>query len=234
MKSKIIRLKDIDLSKRLSKECIIAAKRFGLQIEEFDAINGLDFPNHFSKYNLKPAKKFKKFRAGVFGCFLSHFYLWMECFQNQEPYLILEHDGFFIKPLPTDVCDKFQDILKLDSENPFSKDYSRTIDEQKNNNIEITEIHFNEQVIEKAGYYSLGAYGYIIKPHAAKQLIDWIAENGFLPADQQIASNICKIETVRPTIVRLHPYYEVQNATIKAMSLTKNDHLLVAKEKNKK
>lgn len=233
MKSKIIRLKDIELSRRIAKECIVAAKRFNIKLEEFDAINGLEFMDHFEKFSLRPAKKFKKFRAGVFGCFLSHYYLWKECVQSKEPYLILEHDGFFIKPLPSDICERFQDVLKLDSENPYSKDYSRAITEQENNQLEISDIYRNDQIVEMAGYYSVGAYAYIIKPHAAKNLIDWVADNGFLPADQQIATDICKVETVRPTIVRLHPYYDIRNATIKSMSMTKNEHLLVTKEKSK-
>lgn len=232
MKYKIIRLKDVDLSKKLADDCIKAGKDFGYKIEEFDAINGLNFVHHFDKFNLRPAKKFKKFRAGVFGCFLSHYYLWLECIQNNEPYLILEHDGFFIKPLPVDVCERFQDILKLDTENPYSKGYNNAIVEQENNELEISEIYHNDQISEIAGYYSIGAYAYIIKPHAAKKLVDWISKNGFLPVDQQIAVDICKVETVRPTIVRLHPYYEFRNGTIKAMSMTKNEHLLVTnKEK---
>ncbi len=230
MKAYIIRLKNIKLSKKLSQECIIAAKRFNIKVEEFDAINGLDHKIHFEKLNLRPAKKFKKFRAGVFGCFLSHYYLWLKCFESQEPCIILEHDGYFIKPLPTDILHQFEDILKLDNENPFSLDYERIIAENMSTPVTVKEIEKSDILDNGAGTYSIGAYGYIIKPQAAKKLIDWIAENGFLPADQQLGSNICKIETVTSTVARLHPYY-IHESTIKSASLTKNEHLLLEGKK---
>jgi hypothetical protein len=68
-----------------------------------------------------------------------------------------------------------------------------------------------------------GAYGYIIKPHAAKKLVDWIQINGFVPADQQLGDAIVKIDVITPSIVRLHPNYV---GKIAELSLTGNPNLL--------
>lgn len=231
MQSFIIRLKEVRLSRILSKECIAQGKKFGLKIEEFDAVNGLDYKVHFDENNLRPYKKFKKFRAGVFGCFLSHYYLWQHCCFINKPLLILEHDGYLIKPLPKNICDQFEDVLKLDSEDPYSKNYEKTISNNENNPLVISEIDHNENIRAEAGYYSMGAYAYIIKPHAAKKLLDWVRENGFLPVDWLIASEIIKVQTVRPTIVRLHPYYFQEVGNIKSQSMTFNEHLLVGERK---
>jgi hypothetical protein len=68
-----------------------------------------------------------------------------------------------------------------------------------------------------------GAYGYIIKPHAAKKIVEWISVNGFVPADNQIGDALVDIQVVSPTIVRLHPAYYNR---IGELSLTGNPHLL--------
>lgn len=227
MKCKIIRLKDNLISEKHADECIKQAKKFKLDVEYFDAINGLNYPSHLKKLQISPRYKFKKGRAGVYGCFLSHYYLWKECSQGKEPFLILEHDGFFVRPLPVNVLDSFKDVLKLDRLDPYSKNYDITINiELAINDIHI-EKYFNNQAkfLEKnqTGNYMRGAYGYIIKPHAAQKIIEWISINGFVPADQQIGDAIVDIQVTSPTVVRLHPNY---NNRISELSLTGNPDLL--------
>ena len=78
---------------------------------------------HLKRLKITPKYKFKKGRAGVFGCFLSHYYLWKQCVEDNVPYLILEHDGYFLRPLPKDILEKFEDVLKLDGLDPYSKQY---------------------------------------------------------------------------------------------------------------
>ena len=142
------------------------------------------------------------------------------------PYLILEHDGYFVRPLPDDVLDRFDDVLKLDGENPFSKDYDQIINSQnaqttsiqKYNNPDAKFLHKNE-----TGNYMRGAYGYIIKPHAAKIIVDWISVNGFVPADNQLGDALVDIQVTVPSVVRLHPAY---NNRIRELSLTSNPELL--------
>ena len=73
--------------------------------------------------------------------------------------------------------------------------------------------------LNETGNYLKGAYSYIIKPKAAKKIVEWIKINGFLPADIQIGNKLVDINVVKPTIVRLHPLY---NRQVIKLSLTRN------------
>ena len=226
MKSYIIRLKDNKISEKYASECVNQAKTFGIDVDYFDAVNGLEYSSHLEKLQIFPKYKFKKGRAGVYGCFLSHYYLWEACAKKNVPFCILEHDGYFIRPLPENILDKFKDVLKLDNLDPFSKLYNDVLIEQQNLDISITKynnptakfLHKNE-----TGNYMRGAYGYIIKPHAAARLLHWIKKNGFVPADNQLGDAIVDIQVTVPTLVRLHPDYFNR---ISKLSLTGNPSLL--------
>jgi len=226
MKTFIIRLKNNTISEKHAAECVEQAATFGITVEYFDAINGLEYHNHLSKLNIHPRYKFKKGRAGVFGCFLSHYYLWKKCIEENEPFVILEHDGYFIKPLADDILEKFDDVLKLDNLDPYSKEYNNMIINQQESDILITTYNnAQSKFLEKnqTGNYMRGAYSYIIKPHAAKKIVDWISQNGFVPADQQLGDAIVRIQVTTPTIARLHPAYFMK---IGELSLTGNPELL--------
>lgn len=226
MKTVIIRLKNNPISEKYASLCVDQATSFGVSAEYFDAINGLEYLSHLDRLGIHPRYKFKKGRAGVFGCFLSHYYLWKQCADTNEPFLILEHDGYFVKSLPDNILDTFSDVLKLDNLDPYSKSYNNTITCQHELDITVQKYH-NDQAkfLEKnqTGNYMRGAYSYIIKPHAAKRLVDWISVNGFVPADQQLGDAIVDIQVTVPTIVRLHPDY---HSRIGELSLTGNPELL--------
>ena len=225
MKAKIITLKNNELSERVAKDCIEQAAKFGISVEIFNAINGLDYEQHLEKLNVRPLKKFKKGKPGVYGCFLSHYYLWKECAESNEPYLVLEHDGFLIKPLPDNILDQFEDVLKLESENPYSPEYENRLELIKDHNLTYNIVEPYRDMNNGAGWYSVGAYAYIIKPHAAKKLITWIDENGFLPADQQLGSYAVTLHECKPSLARLHHFY-IKDGNIKAMSTTMKTELL--------
>jgi len=225
LKFKIIRLKDNALSERIANESIAQAKLFNIDVELFDAINGLTYQEHLDTLGIKPLKKFKKGKPGVYGCFLSHYYLWKQCFEEQVPFVILEHDGYFIKPLPENILDTFDDVLKLESENPYSPTYEQQLDTIYQDPLSVSIVEPTGDMNNGAGWYSVGAYAYIIKPHAAKKLIDWIDANGFLPADQQIGSYAVTVHECRPSLARLHPFY-IETKGIKSMSMTMNTELL--------
>jgi len=240
MKSFIIRLKNNAISESQARDCVDQARLFDIDVEYFDAVNGLEHEAHCEKLNIRPLKFFKKGLPGVYGCLLSHYYLWLKCIELDEPIVILEHDGYFIRPLPDDILDRFQDVLKLDSLNPYDPEYSTIIEDSfyvenddsslgdgssLTDGLKISEIDKNKKLHNDAGFYSWGSYAYIIKPHAAQSMIDWIAEHGFLPSDQLLGTRVALIETCRPTMARLHPFYAVDD-NIHAMSLTRNPKFL--------
>ena len=156
--------------------------------------------------------------------FFSHYYLWLECMQTNTPLVILEHDGYMLKPLPSNILDTFEDVLKLDRYNPFSNKYNKVLEEESTTKLSIekyTNIENKNPVKIGTGNYFLGAYAYIIKPEAAKKLIIWIRQNGHTPADQQIGDWIVDTRTTIPSLARLHPFYAIKT-NIKRHSLTRN------------
>jgi len=231
MKTFIIRLKGIALSEQLADECIEQAKKFNIYPEKFDGINGLTYPEHLEKLQIRLMKKFKKGRPGVVGCLLSHYYIWLQCMQDTESYLVLEHDGYMIRSLPSDIEQSFTDILKLDYENPYGSLYEERLKHNASNPIQIKTVEpgvgtCDEIMNNGAGWYSTGSYAYIIKPHAAGKMVNWIKDHGFLPSDQQLASDAADIKICDPSIVRLHPYFTHEHRLIKSMSMTMNPELL--------
>lgn len=233
MKAYIIRLSTNLHSCQMAHECKIQAEKFGIDVEYFEAINGIDADIHYEKTGVpKPKKSFKKGRAGVLGCFFSHYYLWKKCEETNESFIILEHDGYVIKPIPDTVLDEFTDVLKLDRLDPYSKNYNELIDAESLLPVSIQKyINTSPKNIEKigTGNYFKGAYSYILKPSGAKKLLKFIHENknekGHRPADQQIGDLVLNTWTTVPTLVRLHPFYSIED-NIKTASLTGNPDLL--------
>ena len=104
----------------MAKDCYDQAILHGLSPSYFKAINGNDAALHYQRTGVRLRRKMKKGRLGVVGCFFSHYYLWQECMQTNTPLVILEHDGYMLKPLPANILDTFEDVLKLDRCDPFS------------------------------------------------------------------------------------------------------------------
>jgi GR25 family glycosyltransferase involved in LPS biosynthesis len=225
MKCKIICLKASNISVQNTKDCIEQAKKFNIDVEIFNAIDGRESKKHFDVLNIKKKWDFKEGGTiGIDGCFLSHFYLWKECFETNIPYIILEHDGYFIKKLPDNILKKFEDVLKLDHLDPFSQYYNQQLESHKNINENIIKYYndFSKQThLNETGSYLRGAYSYIIKPLAAKKLINRVYEQGYLPADCQIGDEIVDIKVCVPTIARLHPMYSI-NKNILELSTTRD------------
>jgi GR25 family glycosyltransferase involved in LPS biosynthesis len=137
---------------------------------------------------------------------------------------VLEHDGYFIKKLPDDILNKFLDVLKLDHLDPYSCYYNEQLKSYKNLNDSVIDYYndYSKQThLNETGSYLRGAYSYIIKPLAAKKLIDRVYEKGYLPADCQIGNKIVDIKVCIPTIVRLHPMYS-KNKNILELSTTRD------------
>jgi len=208
----------------MAEECKEQAAKFGIEAEYFKAINGNDVDLHYEKTGVFQKRKTKKGRLGVLGCFFSHYYLWLKCVELSEPIIILEHDGFILRSIPDSILDNFDDVLKLDRLDPYSKSYSTSLKQEENLDIKIEKyVHLNPKNPHKigTGNYFKGAYAYIIKPHAAQKIIDHISVNGHVPADQQIGDWVVDTRTTVPSLARLHPWYSIGN-NISTGSLTKN------------
>jgi len=171
----------------------------------------------------------KNRRAGVIGCFLSHFMLWKKCVESSRPFLILEHDGIIIKNINSTILDEFSDILTLDRHNPYLEDYEYLLRKESKKSLQVVEFYNKKSKAAKipshfAGEYLNGAYAYIIKPNAATKLINYVYRDpkklGPLPADRQMGKEVVDLKTVIPSCARLHPFFNTKN--IEEKSLTRN------------
>ena len=218
MKSFIITMLGHEMSEQLSAECREQAAKFGINVEVFEAVWGRDYEQHLKKLNIKRGRqKLSKMTLGHYGNFLSHFYLWMACVKDNEPYLVLEHDGWLMREIPKNIFAQFDDICKLDCFSPYMKKdggYDAIVDRDLTSPvavhpiIDIPKLTGYDDALrfkKQAGCYSTGVYAYIIKPQGAKKLIDWVYENGFLATDNQVNTNVMDVKVCVPSLVRLHP-----------------------------
>lgn len=219
MKCRIIRLADHEFSRRIANECIEQARQFGLDVEPFDALRPAQAQYLFDWLGIKkyPAK-LKKDHPGVMGCAASHFSLWQQCVQDDEPYLILEQDGYMVRPLP-DL--EFDEVLKLDSGDPFSADYEQYVTQSGQQQVLDYDLSwgYKKKAAPYGGYFR-GAWAYIIRPVAAAKLVAAFKTNGWVPADKQFGADLLHLQTVKHTVFRIHPEYN--NTNIRDLSLTRN------------
>jgi glycosyl transferase family 25 len=209
----------------MAVKCIAQAKEFGIDAGVFNGIHGADAPEILADLKLRQYKpKMKGGRLGVLGCFLSHYFLWQECYNSQEPLMILEHDAYMLRPLPKKVLKRFPDVLKLDSLDPYRNTYNEEIKNQSQE-VRVWSLHDRTdhgKYKHYRGLYSIGGYGYIIKPHAALEIITQCKRYGFRPADHMIhTTKKIDIHHISPSVVRIHKSYDSLE-TMRTMSLTRN------------
>ncbi len=210
MKSYIITLRGHRLGEQISAECRAQAACFGITVELRDAVNGHGWQDHLQREGLRPANFREKSKTpGIYGNFLSHYHLWKDCALGTEPYLILEHDGYFVRPLPANVLGQFTHVLKLDDVSAYRSDYDQVMRSQSQSAqpVEILPMSTVGRKNHGAGFYSPGSYAYIIKPTACQLLIDSVKKKGFLPTDNQLGLGVVDIKVCNPTVARLHEFY---------------------------
>lgn len=219
MKTFIITLLDSTLSTSLAADCIIQANKHNVNPYIWPAVNGAIYGERkFSEHQIKPFMIQHLNVPGVIGCFLSHYELWLKCIELDETILVLEHDGFLLSQLPDNINDMFQDVLYLDPFKPTEPDYNSLVE----NNVVACDSVFSPEANGSsfAGEFLTGAYGYCIKPAAAKALVDFSKNIGALPADVIIGRDIVDIKCTTANFLRLHPFYN--QTTIHSNSSTAN------------
>lgn len=122
MKAKIITIAGNSVSENASKKCIESHKRVGneFDLEVFDAVTPDQVPRMMNSNMLQWTYPLEggrvDFATGLkltayptvdpnkrIACFLSHWTLWKEVAQTNEPMLILEHDAVFVQRLDPDM-----------------------------------------------------------------------------------------------------------------------------------
>lgn len=173
LKCFIIYLPKYQKSVEWSNISLQSGLELGWNVTLFEGVDGLTVQDNTNwgswgiKINRKDSKCLSQFeRPGVRGCFLSHWLLWKKCLELNEPIGIFEHDVLFKKSMKE--IPIFNDILKLEG--------------------------YILNKAKPAGPWYEGARAYLITPLGAKKLVDWVEENGCLPADVVIGKNVVDIQ----------------------------------------
>jgi GR25 family glycosyltransferase involved in LPS biosynthesis len=138
------------------------------------------------------------------ACTLSHYSLWLHCYQIEEPIMILEHDAFFTKRFDyKDVKVKFTgDILGIND--PVGSTRRATIFKDKisgtDERIKVSETPWIDDRMVPQGL--AGNSAYIIKPEGAAKLISLTAEHGLWPND----AIMCK-QLLPGKLQHVYPFY---------------------------
>ena len=207
MRAFAILLKESELAQTVSAESVTAAALHGVTLEIYDAVLGYNSRPLFEQYGID---KFLNYtiidKPGHQGCFLSHFELWQRCAELNEPIIILEHDGIFIRDLPEDVLDHFDEVLRLDCFQHFKQGYNEQVEASLNQPVDYFRRDPDYHWHSSGGYY-IGAYGYIVKPQGARKLIDHAQKQGVVCAEAHLGLDIVDIVSTTVTVVRLHQHY---------------------------
>jgi len=222
MKAFVIILQESEHSRKVGAEAIEAARKFGIEPEVHNGVLGYNAPEKFREYGItRFLTRDIIDNPGHQGCFLSHFELWMKCVKLNEPTIILEHDAVFIRTLPDDILDKFDGVLKLDPFDVFdtTEIYTKNVQGHMSEPVEVWH-QPSRNTWHGTGEFLWGAYGYIIKPHAAMELVQFARRIGAAPTDIHIGRNIVDIKTTTVTVVTMNQTY-IDNG-VKQLSSTSN------------
>jgi len=194
MKSVVIYLPEIERTVKAAQTALESAKQFGLDVELFNGYTPSRADDYIKKENLKmydPGPKLfriKNKKGGVRGCMISHLNVWKKCVALNENLVVLEHDS---KVVSNTFLQPFEDILHLDNHRwaepdpdlgtpPTVKDF---------------------EWFRKGERQLKGTYGYVIKPHAARRLIQGAYEDGITASDMFVKDKYVKIQVVTPRAV---------------------------------
>ena len=198
MKAFVITLENNQYSVESANRCIQSAKQFGQDVEIFHAVHkdnaydilkSLSLPRWTwagnndtqqvcSKTGLKQFPYNTDDIRKKIGCTLSHYLLWEWCVKFDEPILILEHDAVFVRPLP-DI--QFEGICQINDPSgctPRGRQWSETL-KRKGEGVHKKTVIFNDGRPDGLA----GNSAYVIKPWAAKELINKTRELGIWPND---------------------------------------------------
>ena len=144
-------------SEQVAERCIKSAARYGVIVEPVYGYTPKDDPVKIAEDLGIPTQGFIERYSRFENClsaFLSHHKLWMWSVENNEEILILEHDAYFNNEIPNYVAHR--GVLSLGA--PSYGKYN------------IPKLLGVNKLQSKA--YLPGAHAYIVKPEAAKVLIE--------------------------------------------------------------
>ena len=193
MKAFIIYLKEVQSTIDSALECKRTAREYGLDAWLMEGFTPSRADQFIKEQNLKPYLPGPKLfqikwqKGGVRGCMISHYHVWKKCMELDQPIVVLEHDSRVVSETYTA---DFEDVLHLDAHR-FEQDPDRDKDP-------VVQDFVN---VRKGENQLMGTYGYVIKPHAAKRLIQGAHEDGITASDMFVKDKYVRIQVVKPRAV---------------------------------
>ena len=193
MKAFIIYLKEVQSTIDSALECKRTAREYGLDAWLMEGFTPSRADQFIKEQNLKPYLPGPKLfqikwqKGGVRGCMISHYHVWKKCIELDQPIVVLEHDSRVVSETYTA---DFEDVLHLDAHR-FEQDPDRDKDP-------VVQDFVN---VRKGENQLMGTYGYVIKPHAAKRLIQGAHEDGITASDMFVKDKYVRIQVVKPRAV---------------------------------
>lgn len=208
MKAFVITLKNNQYSNQVANRCIDSARKVGVTVQKFDAVNK-DVAEQIMKINklewtwannntsaaICPITKLHQhvyktadLRARI-GCALSHYFLWQHCVDLNQPILILEHDAVFLRPLPEF---DFKGICQINDPAGATRRGGWWSNEmKKRGGVGVFEKTWVTEERERHIPDGLaGNSAYVIKPHAAQELINTYHKLGVWPNDAMMCKQL--------------------------------------------
>ena len=199
MKAYVITLAHSQYSKESADRCIKSAKEIGgIDVAKYSAVGKMASEEVAEYEGLKWTwagnndKSFTDPKTGLkhfpyktddirkkIGCFMSHYFLWQKCVEDNEDYLILEHDAVFVHPLPSIIS--FKGICMINDPTgatPRGRQWADTM-KKRGDGVHKKTIIFNDGRPDGLA----GNSAYIVKPWACKELINKTKEVGMWPND---------------------------------------------------
>lgn len=132
------------------------------------------------------------------ACSLSHYTLWKRCVELDEPVLILEHDSLFIKQFdPSTIINSTFGIVGIN--NPFHATFAfnryHDMIQQRKEELQPAPMLASKEIPQGLA----GNSAYVIKPYAAKHLIELCYKYGLWPNDAIMCQQLCNFLGVSKT-----------------------------------
>ena len=156
MKNFVITIASNDKSVEAATRCIESGKRYGLEIEYYDAFTPADYKQYLkeNKVNTQPFDNSKWSREdNAKAAFCSHFSIWQYCAELNQEVTIFEHDAMIVAPIPM-----------------FSYNGCISLGKPSYGKFNTPSNLGTNRLVSKR--YFPGAHAYRLKPNAAKLLVD--------------------------------------------------------------
>tara|TARA_B110000495_G_C22925976_1_gene541123 strand:- start:112 stop:768 length:657 start_codon:yes stop_codon:yes gene_type:complete len=177
MKAFVIAIQELQSSIRSANKCIMSASEYDVEVELFDAITPNNDPYKMLIDKGISEKNFEEVWSRTDRCisaFLSHHTLWERCAEDNEPFLIFEHDAIVEGNIPTDILDYENKAMLISFGSPSYGKFNTP-----------PKFGLNKLISKQ---YLPGAHSYMINPKAAKIMIEQ-AKTDAGPTDVYLNNN---------------------------------------------